>query len=98
MRRVFCVGRNYAAHAREMGSDPNREPPFFFTKPTPKKPSVPTKNTEKLFAGIAGAKVRPLWRALVGLSGKNQRKMAPQTTVRTATMIMSHCHCQSRRT
>jgi methyl-accepting chemotaxis protein len=33
LRRVFCVGRNYAAHAREMGSDPNREPPFFFTKP-----------------------------------------------------------------
>lgn len=33
VRRVFCVGRNYAAHAREMGSDPDREPPFFFTKP-----------------------------------------------------------------
>ena len=33
LRRVFCVGRNYAAHAREMGADPNREPPFFFTKP-----------------------------------------------------------------
>lgn len=33
VRRVFCVGRNYGAHAREMGSDPNREPPFFFTKP-----------------------------------------------------------------
>ncbi|NNG24397.1 fumarylacetoacetate hydrolase family protein [Telluria aromaticivorans] len=33
IRRVFCVGRNYGAHAREMGSDPSREPPFFFTKP-----------------------------------------------------------------
>ncbi|KFI09020.1 fumarylacetoacetate hydrolase family protein [Massilia sp. BSC265] len=33
IRRVFCVGRNYGAHAREMGSDPGREPPFFFTKP-----------------------------------------------------------------
>jgi len=33
LRRVFCVGRNYGAHAREMGSDPAREPPFFFTKP-----------------------------------------------------------------
>lgn len=31
--RIFCVGRNYAAHAREMGSDPDREPPFYFTKP-----------------------------------------------------------------
>jgi len=33
IRRVFCVGRNYATHAREMGSDPDREPPFFFMKP-----------------------------------------------------------------
>lgn len=32
VRRIFCVGRNYAAHAREMGRDPDREPPFFFTK------------------------------------------------------------------
>lgn len=31
--RVFCVGRNYADHAREMGHDPDREPPFFFMKP-----------------------------------------------------------------
>lgn len=31
-RRVYCVGRNYAAHAVEMGHDPNREPPFFFMK------------------------------------------------------------------
>ena len=33
VRRIFCVGRNYAAHAREMGQDPDREAPFFFTKP-----------------------------------------------------------------
>jgi fumarylpyruvate hydrolase len=33
LRRVFCVGRNYAAHAREMGANPDREPPFFFSKP-----------------------------------------------------------------
>ncbi len=33
VRRVYCVGRNYAAHAREMGFDPAREPPFFFCKP-----------------------------------------------------------------
>ena len=33
VRRIFCVGRNYAAHAREMGHDPDREAPFFFTKP-----------------------------------------------------------------
>jgi fumarylpyruvate hydrolase len=33
VRRIFCVGRNYAEHAREMGHDPSREPPFFFSKP-----------------------------------------------------------------
>ncbi len=33
VRRIVCVGRNYADHAREMGKDPDRDPPFFFTKP-----------------------------------------------------------------
>jgi fumarylpyruvate hydrolase len=33
VHRVYCVGRNYAKHAREMGMDPDREPPFFFSKP-----------------------------------------------------------------
>jgi fumarylpyruvate hydrolase len=33
VRRIWCVGRNYADHAREMGHDPDREPPFFFGKP-----------------------------------------------------------------
>lgn len=33
VRRIYCVGRNYAAHTREMGADPDREPPFFFMKP-----------------------------------------------------------------
>jgi fumarylpyruvate hydrolase len=32
VNRIFCVGRNYAAHTREMGLDPDREPPFYFTK------------------------------------------------------------------
>ncbi|HYZ64790.1 MAG TPA: fumarylacetoacetate hydrolase family protein [Acetobacteraceae bacterium] len=34
VRRIYCVGRNYAAHAREMGHDPDRELPFFFMKPS----------------------------------------------------------------
>ncbi len=34
VRRIYCVGRNYAEHAREMGHDPTREAPFFFQKPT----------------------------------------------------------------
>jgi len=33
VRRIFCVGQNYAEHAREMGGDPQRQKPFFFTKP-----------------------------------------------------------------
>ncbi len=33
VRRIYCVGRNYASHAREMGGEPSREPPFFFMKP-----------------------------------------------------------------
>ena len=45
VRRIYCVGRNYAAHAREMGSDPNREPPFFFQKPTDAIQVVPPGQT-----------------------------------------------------
>jgi fumarylpyruvate hydrolase len=41
IRRIYCIGRNYAAHAREMGSDPTREPPFFFQKPTDAIQHVP---------------------------------------------------------
>ncbi len=40
VRRIYCVGRNYAAHAREMGFDPDREPPFFFCKPNDDKSVV----------------------------------------------------------
>ncbi len=32
VRRVYCIGRNYAAHTIEMGGDPDRDPPFFFQK------------------------------------------------------------------
>ncbi|GAA4418476.1 5-carboxymethyl-2-hydroxymuconate isomerase [Advenella faeciporci] len=41
VRRIYCVGRNYAAHAREMGFDPDREPPFFFCKPNDAESIVP---------------------------------------------------------
>ncbi|MGE7416922.1 fumarylacetoacetate hydrolase family protein [Methylobacterium tarhaniae] len=41
VRRVYCVGRNFAAHAREMGADPTREPPFFFMKPADALQVVP---------------------------------------------------------
>lgn len=45
VRRVYCVGRNYAAHAREMGGDPTREPPFFFMKPSDALQAVPEGET-----------------------------------------------------
>ena len=45
VRRIYCIGRNYAAHAREMGSDPTREPPFFFQKPTDAIQLVPIGQT-----------------------------------------------------
>jgi len=41
VRRIYCVGRNYAAHAREMGADPTREAPFFFCKPADAVVPVP---------------------------------------------------------
>ncbi|HEV7634302.1 MAG TPA: fumarylacetoacetate hydrolase family protein [Bradyrhizobium sp.] len=41
VRRIYCIGRNYAAHAIERGSDPYREPPFFFQKPTDAIQNVP---------------------------------------------------------
>ena len=45
VRRIYCIGRNYAAHAREMGSDPTREPPFFFQKPSDAVQNVPPGKT-----------------------------------------------------
>jgi fumarylpyruvate hydrolase len=42
VRRIYCIGRNYRAHSIEMGSNPDREPPFFFQKPTDAIQFVPT--------------------------------------------------------
>lgn len=47
--RIFCIGRNYAAHAVEMGHDPNREPPFFFLKPVT---ALSTDGTFQFPAGV----------------------------------------------
>jgi fumarylpyruvate hydrolase len=72
VRRIFCVGQNYADHAREMGSDPDRQPPFFFSKPadaviaTGQRVPFPTRTTnlqhevELVVAlGAGGAGVAP---------------------------------------
>ena len=45
VRRIYCIGRNYAAHAIEMGSDPTRDPPFFFQKPSDAVQVVPMDQT-----------------------------------------------------
>jgi fumarylpyruvate hydrolase len=45
VRRIYCIGRNYRAHAIEMGSNPDREPPFFFQKPTDALQLVPPGKT-----------------------------------------------------
>jgi 2-keto-4-pentenoate hydratase/2-oxohepta-3-ene-1,7-dioic acid hydratase in catechol pathway len=73
VRRIYCIGRNYAAHAREMGSDPTREPPFFFQKPTDAIQHVPA-------SSVADHPYPPLTKnyhyeaelvACLGLGGRN---------------------------
>lgn len=51
VRHVYCVGRNYAEHAKEMGGDATKEPPFFFTKPAGVGAVVPG---DRLEGGIDG--------------------------------------------
>lgn len=55
VRRVYCVGRNYAAHAREMGFDPDREPPFFFCKPDNSVVVVPFGQTGEIAYPLASS-------------------------------------------
>jgi fumarylpyruvate hydrolase len=75
VRRIYCVGRNYAAHAREMGHDPDREPPFFFTKapdaiftgaelPYPVETSDVHPECEMIVALAKGGKDIPVGKAL----------------------------------
>ncbi|MBD1548923.1 fumarylacetoacetate hydrolase family protein [Roseibium aggregatum] len=75
VRRVYCIGRNYAAHAVEMGHDPNKEPPFFFQKnpdnldssgqfPYPVKSSDVHHEVEMVVALKSGGTNIPLNRAL----------------------------------
>ena len=59
VRRVFCVGRNYAAHAREMGSDPDRELPFFFCKPADALLTYPYNGQTNLPLGYSPASELP---------------------------------------
>lgn len=80
VRRVYCIGRNYAAHAVEMGHDPDREPPFFFQKnpnnldssgafPYPPHSSDVHHEVELLVALKSGGKNIPLEQALSHVYG-----------------------------
>ena len=81
IHRVYCVGRNYAAHAIEMGHDPDREPPFFFQKnpdtivpnggvfPYPDKSSNVHFEIEMVVALVKGGKDIPVERALEHVFG-----------------------------
>lgn len=76
VRRIICVGRNYAAHAREMGQDPDREPPFFFTKwaeaivPTGTAIAYPPETRDFHYEA-----------ELVAAIGKGGRNIAPETAL-----------------
>jgi len=72
VRRVFCVGRNYAAHAREMGADPNLEPPFFFTKWA--ETVVPDGTTVAYPQATANFHYEAELVAAIGKSGRNIRR------------------------
>ena len=81
VHRIYCVGRNYAKHAREMGMDPDREPPFFFAKPAdaivangtpvpyPPRTSNLHHEIELVVAIGAGGRDIPLDRALAHVYG-----------------------------
>ena len=81
VHRIYCVGRNYAAHAIEMGHDPNAEPPFFFTKPAdavvqdgatipfPAPPTIcTTRPSWSLPSALAGRRSRPTTRFPMSLA------------------------------
>ncbi|VTU38723.1 Fumarylpyruvate hydrolase [Variovorax sp. PBL-H6] len=77
VRRVYCVGRNYAAHAREMGFDPDREPPFFFCKPNDDASVVPVPAGETVGIPYPGQTANYHYEAeLVVLIGQAGRDIA----------------------
>ena len=67
--RIYCVGRNYADHAREMGHDPDREPPFFFMKPA--NSVVPDKSTLAYPVGTKDVHHEIELVVAIGKGGKN---------------------------
>lgn len=82
VRRVYCVGRNYAAHAREMGFDPDREPPFFFCKPNDDASIVPVAAGKSVSIPYPGQTANYHYEAeLVVLIGQGGRDIAVEEAV-----------------
>ena len=82
VRRVYCVGRNYAAHAREMGFDPDREPPFFFCKPNDDASIVPVSAGKAASIPYPGQTANYHYEAeLVVLIGKGGRDISVDDAV-----------------
>ena len=90
VRRIYCVGRNYADHAREMGHDPDREPPFFFAKPADalvdrrRRFALPARHREPAPRDRAGrgasaraARTSPVGEALDRLGLRRRRRPDP---------------------
>ena len=77
VHRIYCVGRNYAAHAREMGGDPDREPPFFFCKPADAVvPAAPGETIEIDYPSRTESYHHEI--ELVAAIGKAGRDIAPE--------------------
>src|SRR5438132_864783 len=80
VRRIYCIGRNYAAHAIERGSDPNREPPFFFQKPTDAVQLAPKgKTIDHLYPSMTKNYHHEV--ELVAALGKGGRKVTPEAAL-----------------
>jgi hypothetical protein len=91
VNRIFCVGRNYADHAREMGHDPDREPPFFFMKPaTTIVPAVLESDvplsTVRVEVPSVVVTVRP---ATVADEGATERTPRPNAATATSAMRLN---------
>ena len=82
VHRIYCVGRNYAAHAREMGFDPDREPPFFFCKPNDDASIVPVSAGKAASIPYPGQTANYHYEAeLVVLIGKGGRDISVDDAV-----------------
>ena len=77
VRHVYCVGRNYAEHAKEMGGDATKEPPFFFTKPADAVVPIEPPSTGEVFYPLATRNYHHEIELVVAI-GKSGAKVAPE--------------------